>query len=71
MIGPLVEKGEERINDDHNGNYDLLCLCHQCDDAFTPVTRAQLEGAHISLAKRHYGTDSQVGRLSANTSFRS
>lgn len=30
----LVKQGGEKINDNHDRNYDLLCTCQQCDDMY-------------------------------------
>lgn len=34
MVVSFVEHGGKKVNDDHEGNSDLLCICKQCEDTF-------------------------------------
>lgn len=45
----LVEQEGEKMNDDHKGNADICCICHQRDDTLETVESPLSQVATISL----------------------
>lgn len=62
MMIYLIEKGEEKINDHYDGNYELVCICQQCDESAVIVNNAIPEVSSITHNDDKFG-DKKTPRL--------
>lgn len=57
MIVSLIDQNGEKINNDHDEKFDLLCPCQQCDEIIQTGYSALLQLAAVA-----YTTQTHSGR---------